>query len=272
MKQPQHFKLDVLDAVATITLSRPERLNALTFAVYGELRECFDELDGERSIRAIVLTGEGRGFCSGGDVDAIIGPLFSRDGDGLLDFTRITGALIRSIRQCRTPVIAALNGTVAGAGAVIASACDLRIATEHAKIAFLFPKVGLCGADMGAAWLLPRLIGLSQATELLLDGEFIDAKRALAIGLYHRVVAAQDLLPSAQAWAKKLADGPAFAHRMTKEMLNREAHMDLSTALEAEAQAQAICMQHPDFRLAYEAVKSKQAPIFTRAGRSGDKT
>jgi enoyl-CoA hydratase/carnithine racemase len=256
------YEHDRGSGVATLTLDRPDRLNALTFEVYRELRETFDALDSEPDVRAIVLTGAGKAFCSGGDVHDIIGPLLSRDYRGLLDFTRMTCALVLSIRRCRRPVIAALNGTVAGAGAVIATACDFRLAVPHAKIAFLFTRVGLSGADMGAAWLLPRMIGLGRATELLMTGDFITADEALRIGLYNRVVAAEELGPEARAWAERLARGPAFAIEITKDALNREAAMDLHAALEAEAQIQASLMLHPDFREAYEAFRDKREPRF----------
>jgi len=254
---------DTATAVATLTLNRPERLNALTFQVYEELRDTFRALDTADGIRAVVITGAGRAFCSGGDVEDIIGRLFERDAHGLLDFTRLTCDLILSIRQCRRPVVAALNGTVAGAGAVIAAACDFRVAAESAKIAFLFTRVGLSGADMGAAWLLPRLVGLGQATELLMTGEFIDAKRAHAIGLYHRVVAQDQVLVEARALAERLARGPTVALAVTKDALNREASMDLAAALELEAQVQAELMRHPNFRESYEAFKAKREPRFT---------
>ena len=254
---------DTATAVATLTLNRPERLNALTFQVYEELRDTFRALDTADGVRAIVLTGAGRAFCSGGDVEDIIGRLFERDAHGLLDFTRLTCDLILSIRRCRRPVVAALNGTVAGAGAVIAAACDFRVAAESAKIAFLFTRVGLSGADMGAAWLLPRLVGLGQATELLMTGEFIDAKRAHAIGLYHRVVAQDQVLVEARALAERLARGPSVALAVTKDALNREASMDLAAALELEAQVQAELMRHPNFRESYEAFKAKREPRFT---------
>ena len=185
------FKLDSATAVATITLNRPERLNALTFEVYTELRNTFRALNTEPGVRAIIITGAGRAFCAGGDVEDIIGALFSRDAEGLLEFTRLTGDLILSIRECRRPVVAALNGTAAGAGAVIAAASDIRIAAENAKIAFLFSRVGLTGADMGAVWLLPRIVGMAHASELLLLGDFISAERAAQIGLYNRVVPAE---------------------------------------------------------------------------------
>src|SRR5881409_1441334 len=189
------YRPDPKSGVATITLNRPERLNALTFEVYAELRDTFRALDTEPGVRAIVLTGAGRAFCSGGDVEDIIGALFSQDAAGLRRFTKMTCDLILNIRECQRPVIAALNGTVAGAGAVIAAACDIRVASETAKIAFLFVRVGLSGADMGASWLLPRLVGLGNATELLMTGDFIDAKRAYEIGLYQRVVAQDQVLP-----------------------------------------------------------------------------
>jgi enoyl-CoA hydratase/carnithine racemase len=249
--------------VATVTLDRPERLNALTFEIYDELRTTVRTLSAAPDVRAIVLTGTGKAFCSGGDVHDIIGALFARDYRGLLEFTRMTCDLVLAIRQCRRPVIAALNGTTAGAGAVIAAACDIRIAATSAKIAFLFTKVGLSGADMGAAWLLPRIVGLGRATELLMTGDFITADEAFRIGLYNRVVADDELGAAARAFAEKLAAGPSFAHEITKDALNREAHMDLGAALEAEAQIQASLMTHPDFREAYEAFVAKRAPRFS---------
>jgi enoyl-CoA hydratase/carnithine racemase len=262
---PQSFLYahDPATGVGTITLNRPERLNALTFQVYEELRDAFRALDAEPGVRAVVLAGAGRGFCSGGDVEDIIGRLFERDAKGLLAFTRLTCDLILAIRRCRRPVVAALNGTVAGAGAVIAAACDFRVAAEAAKIAFLFVRVGLSGADMGAAWLLPRLVGLSHATELLMTGDFISAPRALEIGLYHRVVPHTELLPVAQALAERLAHGPTHALAVTKDALNREAAMDLETALAFEAEAQAELMRHPNFRESYDAFVAKREPRFT---------
>ena len=248
--------------VATITLARPDRLNALTFEVYDELRDAFYALDTEEGVRAVVITGSGRAFCSGGDVEDIIGALFERDFRGLLEFTRMTCDLVRAIRRCRRPVIAALNGTVAGAGAVIATACDLRVAAESAKIAYLFTRVGLSGADMGAAWMLPRIVGLAKASELLMTGEFIDAREAHRIGLYNRVVPDGEALEAASGLAAALARGPAFALEITKDALNREAHMDLEAALEAEAQIQAALMLHPDFREAYDAFVGKRPPEF----------
>jgi len=248
--------------VATITLNRPERLNALTFEVYRELTDLFAGLREEKSVRCVVITGAGRAFCSGGDVHDIIGELFSRNMEGLLEFTRMTCELVHNIRVLPKPVIASLNGTTAGAGACIALASDIRIASEAAKIAFLFVKVGLSGADMGAAYLLPRVVGLAKATELLYTGDFISAAEAERIGLYNRVVASAELENVTSEFAVRLARGPAFAIAKTKEMLNRELNMNLETALESEAQAQAICMQHPDYREAYEAFVAKREPKF----------
>jgi len=262
--EPRSFRyaLDAGTAVATITLDRPERLNALTFEVYRELRETFEALDTEPGVRAILLTGAGKAFCSGGDVEDIIGELFSRDARGLLDFTRDTGALIHAMIRCRRPIVGALNGTVAGAGAVIAAACDIRIAADRAKIAYLFTKVGLSGADMGASWLLPRIVGLGRATEILMTGDFVDAAEAQRIGLYHRVVPAAECLATAREWAERLARGPSFALEVTKKMLYREAAMDLAAALEAEVEIQSICMRDPNFREAYEAFRAKRKPEF----------
>ena len=259
------FAIDRETRVATITLARPERLNALTFAIYRELRQVIEQAGAQDDVRALVLTGEGRAFCSGGDVEDIIGELFSRDMHGLLEFTRVTGALIASIRRVRKPVVAAINGTAAGAGAVIALACDVRIASDNAKLAFLFPKVGLCGADMGAGYLLPRVVGLGRASELLFTGDAIGADEALRIGLVNRVVSAAECVPAAQAFATRLANGPAFAHAMTKQMLESEQGMTLDQAIEAEAQAQAICMQHPDFRTSFEAWRDKRPIRFAGA-------
>lgn len=263
MKTPTSFLYEQTDAgVATITLNRPDRLNALTFEVYRELTDTFAALRDEADVRVVVITGAGRAFCSGGDVHDIIGELFSRDMEGLLEFTRLTCELVANIRALRKPVIASLNGTTAGAGACIALASDIRIASEEAKIAFLFVKVGLSGADMGAAYLLPRVVGLSKATELLYTGDFISAAEAERIGLYNRVVPGDQLATTTHEFAERLARGPAFALAKTKELLDREAHMNLETALECEAQAQAICMQHPDYREAYEAFVAKRAPNF----------
>jgi enoyl-CoA hydratase/carnithine racemase len=260
--KPTSFRFEVREKVAVITFTRPDTLNSLTFEVYRELRDLFFELEREPSVRAVVITGEGRGFCSGGDQHEIIAELFKRDMPALVEFTRMTCDLIRHIRALRKPVIAALNGTAAGAGAVIALAADLRVASDKAKIAFLFTKVGLAGADMGAAYLLPRIVGLSRATELLYLGDVIDAATADKFGLFNRVVPVDQVLPEAMALAARLANGPTFALGMTKELLNAELNMDLFAALDNEARAQAVCMQTHDFREAYEAFSKKRPPNF----------
>jgi enoyl-CoA hydratase/carnithine racemase len=263
MNKPVSFNYEQsANGVATITLNRPEKLNALTFEVYRELTETFAHLRYEADVRVVVITGAGNGFCSGGDVNEIIGELFKRDVEGLLEFTRLTCELVKNIRGLPKPVIASLNGTTAGAGACIALASDLRIASEDAKIAFLFVKVGLSGADMGAAYLLPRVVGFSKATELLFTGDFISATEAERIGLYNRLVPKVELKNVTDEIAARLANGPGFALAKTKEMLNRELTLNLEAALESEAQAQAICMQHPDYREAYEAFVAKRAPKF----------
>jgi enoyl-CoA hydratase/carnithine racemase len=256
------FEVDGATQVARITLDRPDRLNALTFEVYAELRDLFARLDTEPGVRAVVLTGSGRAFCSGGDVEDIIGALFARDAAGLREFTRMTCDLVLNIRRCRRPVIAALNGTVAGAGAVIAAACDVRIASETAKIAFLFVRVGLSGADMGASWLLPRLVGHGRATEMLMTGDFVDARRAHEIGLYQAVVPVDRVVTEATALAERLARGPAEALAVTKRALDAEWALDFETALAHEADVQAALMEQPDFREAYEAFRAKREPKF----------
>lgn len=254
------MKVAVEGGVATVSLDRPDRLNALTFAEYAALVAWFRAPP--EGVRAVVVTGEGRAFCSGGDVEDIIGELFSRDMAGLLAFTRMTVDLVRAMRACRAPIIAAINGVAAGAGAIIAMASDLRVASPRGRVAFLFNKVGLSGADMGAAHLLPRIVGFGRATELLLLGDTVDAETALRIGLFNRVVPEESLLAEAHTLAARLAAGPAFATAMTKEALNRELDVSLDTALEMEAQAQAICMAHPDFRAAYDAWMEKRPPRF----------
>jgi enoyl-CoA hydratase/carnithine racemase len=260
--QPKSFDYKESDGVGVITLNRPERLNALTFEVYEELGAFFRHLNDRVTCRVAVITGAGRAFCSGGDVEDIIGELFQRDAAGLLAFTRLTCELVRAMRRLKKPVIGALNGTVCGAGAAIAMACDLRIASSRAKCAFLFKKVGLSGADMGACFLLPRIVGLSKATELLMGGEFIDADECHRIGLYNEVVEPEHMMPRALEWAHKLARGPSFGLMVTKEMLNRALDMDLDSALEAEAHAQAVCMTQPDFRESYDAWKEGREPRF----------
>ena len=260
--QPQHFHYEEADGVATVRLDRPERLNALTFESYAELRDGFAELDRRDSVRAIVLTGTGRAFCSGGDVKDIIGRLFDVPEADLFAFTRMTCDLIEAMRRCEKPIVAALNGTTCGAGAVMAAAADVRVGAESAKIAFLFTKVGLSGADMGAAWLLPRIVGLGHASELLMAGDFISAQRAGEIGLYNRVVADEALMDTAYDMARRLAAGPTLGMRVTKRMLNAEAHMDLAEAMQVEGWIQAECMKHPDYKEGFDAAMEKRAPDF----------
>ncbi len=262
MLHPTSFRYDESDAIATITLDRPDKLNALTFDVYAELRDLFAALATRRDVRAVVITGTGRGFCSGGDVDDIIGPLIGRDMVGLLEFTRMTGALVRNIRLCPKPVVAALNGLAAGAGAVIALACDFRIGHEKSNFAFLFTKVGLAGADMGAAYLLPRVVGLARATELLFLGDKLTAADALNYGLLNRIVPADAVVVEARALAARLCTGPSFALGVTKQLLNHGLDIDFAAAIEAEAEAQAICMQTRNFKEFYDAFTARRAPQF----------
>jgi enoyl-CoA hydratase/carnithine racemase len=262
MKTSKSFLYEQSDGIATITLNRPERLNAITFEVYRELTDFFAALRDEKDVRAVIITGAGRAFCSGGDVRDIIGALQGRDAEGLLDFTRLTCELIHNMRALPKPIIASLNGTTAGAGACIALASDIRIAAEEAKIAFIFVKVGLAGTDMGATYLLPRVVGLAKATELLMTGDFTSAAEAEKIGLYNRVVPRAELENATREFAEKLAHGPALGLAKTKEMLNREMHMGFESALEAEAVAQALCMQTPDFREAHAAFLEKRPAKF----------
>ncbi|MDQ2904985.1 MAG: enoyl-CoA hydratase family protein [Chloroflexota bacterium] len=258
------FRYEVGDeGVATLTFNRPEVMNALTFEIYAQLRDLFEALRYEQSVKVVVLTGAGDNFCSGGDVHAIIGELLKRDMRGHIEFTRMTGAVVRNMRLLDKPIIAALNGMTAGAGAVIALAADLRIASEQTRFAFLFTKVGLTGADMGAGYLLPRVVGLGRASELLLLGDTIDAATAERYGLVNRIVPHADLLSSAHTLAKRLAQGPTLAISMTKHMLNSELNMDLTSAIEAEAQAQALLLMGEDHRRFYEAFKAKERPEFT---------
>lgn len=266
---PKSFKLELDQGVVLITLDRPKRLNALTFEVYKELAETFETLDTIDEVRAIVITGSGRGFCSGGDQDDIIKHLLGRDTPALVAFTRATGRLIAAMRRCRRPIVGAINGIAVGAGAVIACACDMRIVAENARFGFIFPKVGLCGADMGITYLLPRLVGLGHASELLFFGDVIDARHAERIGLVNRLVAdGEEAVRIAREWASRLAAGPAFAHAMTKQMIESEHTMALGAAIEAEAQAQALCMQHPDFGEAHAAFKEERPPRFKGAPES----
>jgi enoyl-CoA hydratase/carnithine racemase len=263
MNKPATFLYEQSDdGIATITLNRPERLNAITFDVYHELIDFFARLRDEDDVRVIIITGTGRAFCSGGDVRDIIGALQGRDAEGLLDFTRLTCDLIRNMRALPKPIIASLNGTTAGAGACIALASDIRIAAEEAKIAFVFVKVGLAGTDMGATYLLPRVVGFAKATELLMTGEFVEANEAERIGLYNRVVPRAQLETVTREFADKLAHGPSLGIAKTKEMLNRELHMSFESALEAEAVAQALCMQTPDFKEAHAAFIEKRPAKF----------
>ena len=259
---PQHFALSVTDGVATVTLNRPERKNPLTFDSYAELRDWFLGLQRATDIKAVVLTGAGGNFCSGGDVHEIIGPLTKMTMPELLAFTRMTGALVSAMRACPQPVLGAIDGICAGAGAMMALACDMRYGTEATKTAFLFTRVGLAGADMGACALLPRMIGQGRASELLFTGRAMTAHEGLAWGFFNDLYESADLLANVQATARALASGPTFAHCMTKTMLSQEWSMTIEQAIEAEAQAQAICMQTEDFRRAYEAFAAKQKPVF----------
>jgi enoyl-CoA hydratase/carnithine racemase len=259
---PEHFRWDFADGVATVTLDRPERKNPLTFDSYAELRDTFRELVDARDVKCVVLTGAGGNFCSGGDVHEIIGPLTRMDADGLLKFTRMTGDLVRAMRACPQPLIAAVDGTCAGAGAILALASDFRYATPAARTAFLFVRVGLAGCDMGACALLPRVIGQGRAAELLYTGRAFSAEEGERWGFYNAVVPAERLLPQALQLAGELADGPTFAHAMTKRMLHREWHMGLDEAIDAESKAQAVCMQTQDFRRAYQAFSEKRKPVF----------
>ena len=256
------FLYEVQDDIATLTFNRPEVMNALTFEVYAQLRDLFVELRTDDSVKVVVMTGAGDSFCSGGDVHAIIGELLKRDMKDHLLFTRMTGAVVQNMRLLDKPIIAALNGMTAGAGAVLALAADLRVASEKARFAFLFTKVGLTGADMGAGYLLPRVIGMGRAFELLQLGDTLDVSTAERYGLVNRVVPHAELLHAAYEWAERLAQGPTFALSMTKHMLNREIDMDLSTAIEAEAQAQALLLMGDDHHRFYEAFKAKEKPLF----------
>jgi enoyl-CoA hydratase/carnithine racemase len=257
-----HFGYAAAGKVATITLNRPERKNPLTFDSYGELRDLFREMVYATDIKAVVFTGEGGNFCSGGDVHEIIGPLVAMKMPELLEFTRMTGDLVKAMRACPQPIIAAIDGVCTGAGAMIACGSDMRLATARAKLAFLFVRVGLAGADMGACTLLPRLIGLSRAADLLFTGRVVGGEEGERFGFYNRLVEPEQVLAEAQALAASLADGPTFGHAMTKTMLWQEWNSGLGECIEAEAQAQAICMQTQDFERAYRAFAAKQKPAF----------
>jgi len=260
--KPEHFRWDWDDPVATITLARPEKKNPLTFESYDELTDTFRRLAVTPEVRAVVLTGEGGNFCSGGDVFEIIGPLTEMAMPELLAFTRMTGDLVKAMRAAPQIVVAAVDGVAAGAGAILAMAADLRIATPRTKTAFLFTRVGLAGCDMGACAILPRIIGQGRAAELLYTGRSMNAEEGLAWGFYNRLVDPDALLTEAHTLARRLAEGPMFAHAMTKRQLDQEWAMSIETAIEAEAQAQAICMQTRDFRRAFEAFAAKRKPVF----------
>jgi len=260
--QPRNFKWQVEQGVATITLDRPERKNPLTFDSYAELRELFRALAYADDVKAVVVTGAGENFCSGGDVHDIIGPLTKLDMPGLLAFTRMTGDLVKAMRACPQPIVAAIDGICAGAGAIMALASDLRYGTARSKSAFLFTRVGLAGCDMGACALLPRVIGQGRAADLLYSGRSLGGEEAERWGFYNRLCAPETLLADAQAFAAQLAQGPTFAHGMTKKMLHQEWNMGVDEAIEAEAQAQAICMVSNDFHRAYHAFVGKQKPQF----------
>lgn len=262
---PKSFRYEESGAVATLTLDRPDKLNALTFEVYRELTLTFRALGARESVRAVVITGAGKAFCTGGDVKEIIGELLQRDAEGLVEFTRMTCELVRAMRALPKPILASLNGTVAGAGAAIAVASDLRLAAEQARIAFLFVKVGLAGADMGTAHLLPRIVGLGRASELLMTGDFIDAAEAHRIGLYNRVVPGEQLAAATRELALRLARGPAEALAATKRALLRELDMGLDQALDEEARIQAELMERPDFREGFQAFVLGRAPRFSGA-------
>jgi enoyl-CoA hydratase/carnithine racemase len=259
---PKHFRWSSSDGVATITLDRPDKKNPLTFESYAELRDTFRALVISPNLLAIVITGAGGNFCSGGDVHEIIGPLTKMAMPELLAFTRMTGDLVRAMRACPQPIIAAVDGVCAGAGAILAMASDLRLATHDARTAFLFTRVGLAGADMGACAILPRLIGHGRAADLLFSGRAMSADAGLAWGFFSRVVDAEMLDHEAQQLARIIASGPAFAHAMTKRQLDMEWAVAIDTAIEMEAQAQAICMATNDFGRAYDAFAAKRKPVF----------
>ena len=260
--QALHFQYAVQDRVATITLNRPERKNPLTFDSYAELRDLFRALAYADEVKAIVITGAGENFCSGGDVHEIIGPLTQLDMPGLLAFTRMTGDLVKAMRACPQPIVASVDGVCAGAGAILALSSDIRYGTARSKTAFLFTRVGLAGCDMGACALLPRVIGQGRAAELLYTGRAMKGEEAERWGFFNRLCEPQALLAEAQAFAAQLANGPTFAHGMTKKMLQQEWNMGVDEAIEAEAQAQAICMATNDFQRAYHAFVAKETPRF----------
>ena len=258
--RPQHFLWDYADGVATVTLNRPERKNPLTFESYAELRDTFTALGAMPQVKAVVLTGAGGNFCSGGDVHEIIGPLTRMDRAGLLEFTRMTGDLVKAMRGCPQPIVAAVEGVCAGAGAIMAMASDLRLAAARAKTAFLFTRVGLSGADMGACAMLPRIIGHGRAADLLFTGRSMSADEGFAWGFFNRLC--EDVHAEAHALARQLASGPSYAHQVTKRQLDAEWNVSIDTAIDMEAEAQADCMETRDFHRAYEAFAAKRVPEF----------
>ncbi|MDB6008495.1 MAG: enoyl-CoA hydratase [Gammaproteobacteria bacterium] len=260
--QPQHFQWQREGRVGIITLNRPERKNPLTFESYAELRDFFRALVGVREVRALVITGAGGNFCSGGDVHEIIGPLTRMDAAGLRNFTQMTGDLVKAMRACPQPIIAAVDGVCAGAGAILAMASDFRLGTPRAKTAFLFTRVGLAGCDMGACAILPRIIGQGRASELLFTGRSLLAEEGLSWGFFNRLIAPETVLAESVALATQIAQGPTFAHAMTKKMLHAEWAMTVDAAIDAEAEAQAVCMETQDFHRAYHAFVAKQKPKF----------
>lgn len=260
--EARHFLWSVDGPVATVTLNRPERKNPLTFESYAELRDTFRALTQANDIKAVIITGAGENFCSGGDVEEIIGPLTEMDMPELLAFTRMTGDVVKAIRACPQPVIAAVDGVCVGAGAAIAMAADMRFGTAAAKVAFLFTRVGLAGCDMGACAILPRIIGQGRASELLFTGRAMGGEEAERWGFFNRLCDGDALAGEAADQAARLARGPTFAHSVTKEMLNQEWTMGIDQAIEAEAQAQAVCMQTEDFKRAYRAFMAKEKPVF----------
>lgn len=259
----EQFELKIEDGIATVRLNRPAKLNALTFSTYADLRDLIGQLPQRDDVRVLVITGVGHGFSSGGDVEEIIGPLQEMGAAQLLEFTRMTGSVVKSLRESPVPAIAAINGVAAGAGAVLALACDFRLMAESASFAFLFTRVGLAGADMGSAYLLPRIVGLGRATELLMLGDKVDAQRCAAIGLAHEVVDDELLSDRAHALAQRLAEGPALAYSTTKSLLTRELDMALGPAIEMEAVTQALLMNSDDFEEFYAAWNEGRAPVWT---------
>jgi enoyl-CoA hydratase/carnithine racemase len=258
----KHVRWRLDGKVATVTLDRPDRKNPLTFESYGELRDLFRALQHVAEVKAVVITGAGGNFCSGGDVHEIIGPLTGMDMTGLLAFTHMTGDVVKAMRLCPQPIVAAIDGVCAGAGAILAMAADMRFGTARSKVAFLFTRVGLAGCDMGACAILPRIIGQGRAAELLFTGRALGGEDAERWGFFNKLCAPEAVLEEAQAMAKSLAAGPTFAHAMTKRMMHEEWHMTIEQAIEAEAQSQAICMQTEDFKRAYRAFAAKETPVF----------